>query len=103
MTVYRRRLLCFALALSLLISLIPAGTGLRSAAYAASKRLGITTDKVNIRYGPSTGEKIMFTAPAGHVFTIKETTGKDLYDVKRDRGNNIDTSQDFNEITNAAL
>jgi hypothetical protein len=36
-------------------------------------------------------------------FTIKETTGKDLYDVKRDRGNNIDTSQDFNEITNAAL
>ena len=35
-------------------------------------------------------------------FTIKETTGKNLYDVKMDRGSNIDTSQDFNEITNAA-
>jgi hypothetical protein len=35
-------------------------------------------------------------------FTIKETTGRDLYDVKMDRGNDIDTSQDFNEITNAA-
>lgn len=35
-------------------------------------------------------------------YTIKETTGRNLYDVKVDRGNNIDTSQDFNEITNAA-
>ena len=35
-------------------------------------------------------------------YTIKETTGRDLYDVKVDRGDNIDTSQDFNEITNAA-
>lgn len=35
-------------------------------------------------------------------FTIKETTGRNLYDVKMDRRNNIDTSQDFNEITNAA-
>lgn len=35
-------------------------------------------------------------------FTIKETTGRNLYDVKMDRGDNIDTSQDFNEITNAA-
>ena len=35
-------------------------------------------------------------------FTIKETTGRDLYDVKMDRGDRIDTSQDFNEITNAA-
>ena len=35
-------------------------------------------------------------------FTIKESTGRNLYDVKMDRGNNIDTSQDFNEITNAA-
>lgn len=35
-------------------------------------------------------------------YTIKETTGRDLYDVKVDRRDNIDTSQDFNEITNAA-
>lgn len=35
-------------------------------------------------------------------FTIKETTGRNLYDVKMDRGDNIDSSQDFNEITNAA-
>lgn len=35
-------------------------------------------------------------------FTIKEDTGRNLYDVKMERRNNIDTSQDFNEITNAA-
>lgn len=35
-------------------------------------------------------------------FTIKESTGRNLYDVKMDRGSNIDSSQDFNEITNAA-
>lgn len=35
-------------------------------------------------------------------FTIKESTGRNLYDVKMDRRDNIDTSQDFNEITNAA-
>ena len=35
-------------------------------------------------------------------YTIKETTGRNLYDVKVDRGDNIDTSQDFNEITKAA-
>lgn len=34
--------------------------------------------------------------------TIKETTGKNLYDVKRTR-EDIDTSQDFDEITNAAI
>ena len=35
-------------------------------------------------------------------YTIKEDTGRNLYDVKVERRNNIDTSQDFNEITNAA-
>ena len=35
-------------------------------------------------------------------YTIKETTGRNLYDVKVDRKDNIDSSQDFNEITNAA-
>ncbi len=35
-------------------------------------------------------------------YTIKEATGRNLYDVKADRGNSIDSSQDFNEITNAA-
>lgn len=72
MTVYRRRLLCFALALSLLLSLIPAGMGRDTAAYAESQRLGITLDKVNVRYGASTSEKIMFTLPANHVCIIKE-------------------------------
>ena len=35
-------------------------------------------------------------------FTIKETTGRNLYDVKMKRKDNIDTSQDFNEITKSA-
>ena len=35
-------------------------------------------------------------------YTIKESTGRNLYDVKVDRKDNIDSSQDFNEITNAA-
>lgn len=34
-------------------------------------------------------------------YTIKETTGRNLYDVKVEK-KNIDSSQDFNEITNAA-
>ena len=40
MTVNRRRLVCFALALSLLLSLIPTGMGKRPAALAETKRLG---------------------------------------------------------------
>lgn len=36
-------------------------------------------------------------------FTVKETTGRDLYDVKVNRKDRIDSSQDFNEITNASL
>ena len=48
MTVYRRRLLCLALALSMIITLIPAATGSNtSAARAATVRKGITlVDKV---------------------------------------------------------
>ena len=71
MTVYRRRLVCFALALSLLCSLIPAGIG-RDTALAEPVQLGITLDKVNVRYGPSTSEKIMFSLPKDHVCTIRE-------------------------------
>ena len=71
MTVYRRRLLCFSLALSLLLSLIPAGMGRVTAARAETK-LGITLDKVNVRYGPSTSEKIIFSLPKDHVCTIRD-------------------------------
>ena len=71
MTVYRRRLVCLALALSLLLSLIPAGMG-RDTAARAENKLGITLDKVNVRYGPSTGEKIMFSLPKDHVCIIRE-------------------------------
>ena len=35
-------------------------------------------------------------------FTVKRTTGEDLYDVKLNRGDNIDTSQDINEILNGS-
>ena len=70
MTVNRRRLVCFALALSLLLSLIPTGIGRRPAALAETKRLGITLDKVNMRYGAGTGEKIAFSLPKDHVCEI---------------------------------
>ena len=75
MTVNRRRMLCLALALGMLLSLIPSGLSGHLPALAAGQRLGITTmDKVNVRYGPATNEKIMFTAPKDHVCIIKETT-----------------------------
>ena len=71
MTVYRRRLLCLALALSIMITLIPAVTGTRSSAAAEKERMGITlADKVNLRYGAGSGEKIIFSLPANHVCTI---------------------------------
>jgi peptidoglycan hydrolase-like protein with peptidoglycan-binding domain len=70
MTVNRRRLVCFALALSLLLSLIPTGIGRHPAALAETKRLGITLDKVNMRYGAGTGEKIAFSLPKDHVCEI---------------------------------
>ena len=71
MTVYRRRLLCLALALSLLITLIPAATGSNTSARAESERMGITlSDKVNLRYGAGGDQKIYFKLPANHVCTI---------------------------------
>ena len=70
MTVNRRRLVCFALALSLLLSLIPTVIGRHPAALAETKRLGITLDKVNMRYGAGTGEKIAFSLPKDHVCEI---------------------------------
>ena len=71
MTVYRRRLLCLALALSLLITLIPAATGSQTSALAESERMGITlADKVNLRYGAGGDQKIYFKLPANHVCTI---------------------------------
>ena len=71
MTVYRR-LLCFALMLSMLLSLIPAGMGRDTAALAETTRLGITLDKVNVRYGASTSEKIIFSLPKGHICIIRD-------------------------------
>ena len=73
MTVYRRRLLCFALVLSMLLTLIPAATGSRTSAYAEADRKGITLDKVNMRYGAGSDQKIAFTLPANHVCTILDT------------------------------
>ena len=74
MTVYRRRLLCLALALSIMITLIPAVTGTLSSAAAEKERMGITlADKVNLRYGAGSGEKIIFSLPANHVCTIVGT------------------------------
>ena len=72
MTVYRRRLLGLVLALSLLLSLLPAGIGHDTNALADNPRLGITLDKVNVRYGASTGAKIIFSLPANHVCVILE-------------------------------
>jgi hypothetical protein len=37
------------------------------------------------------------------LFVVKSETGRNLYEVKRNMGNNINTSQDFNEIINSAL
>ena len=80
MTVNRRRLLCLALALSLLITLIPAATGSHTSARAETKRMGITLDTVNVRYGAGTGEKIIFALPKDHVCEILDTKKvKDLH------------------------
>ena len=73
MSVYRR-LLCTALALCLMITLLPV-TGSRTAARAETKRYGYTTmDKVNARHGAGTDKKIAFSLPANHVCEILETT-----------------------------
>ena len=72
MTVYRR-IFCLAAALCLMITLIPSATGTMTDARADSTRFGITLDKVNARYGPSTGEKIAFKLEASTVCEIVET------------------------------
>ena len=64
----KRRAVCLLLVLGLLFSLN--GSGLFSAG-ADSATLGMTTaDKVVLRYGPSTSEKIIFYLPANYVCTI---------------------------------
>ena len=74
MTMHRRRLLCFALALTMMIALIPAATGSISAARAETKRLGITlTDKVNTRWGAGGDKDIAFVLPVNHVCEILDT------------------------------
>ena len=73
MTINRRRILCLALALGILFSLVPAEMGGQPAARAETQRMGITTDKVNVRYGASKKAKIAFELPADHVCVIKDT------------------------------
>ena len=92
MTVYRRRLLCLALALSILISLVPAATGSYTAARAETERMGITLmDKVNVRYGAGTSEKIIFSLPANHICTILDV--KTVQKVRWYRVETIDPSR----------
>ena len=93
MTLYRRRLLCLALALSMIITLIPAATGSHtSSAQAATVRKGITlVDKVNVRYGAGTNEKIIFALPANHVCDILEV--KTVQKVRWYRVETIDPSR----------
>ena len=69
-----RRLLCLALVLGLLCTLVPSGQFSPSSALAEGERKGITLkDKVHMRYGASTGAKIVFDLPANHLCTILET------------------------------
>ncbi len=91
MTVYRRRLLCLALALSMMITLIPAATGSQTSARAETKRMGITLDTVNVRYGAGTGEKIIFALPKDHVCEILDT--KKVQGIKWYRVETIDPSR----------
>ena len=91
MTMYRRRLVCFALALCLLISLVPAGIARDTVALAEITRLGITLDTVNMRYGASTGAKIAFSLPKDHVCVILEE--KDAEKIHWYRVQTIDPSR----------
>ena len=92
MTMYRRRLLCLILVLSMIITLVPAATGSNTAARAASVRKGITLmDKVNVRYGAGTNEKIIFSLPANHVCDILEV--KTVQKVRWYRVETIDPSR----------
>ena len=71
MTVYRR-ILCLAAALCLMLTLIPSAAGTIPGARAEGERFGVTLDKVNVRYGPSTGDKIAFRLEANTVCEIRE-------------------------------
>ena len=71
MTGKRCRLLCLALALCMMITLIPAAAGNPTSARADSTRMGITLmDNVNVRYGAGTNEKLACTLPINHVCEI---------------------------------
>ena len=92
MTDKRCRLLCLALALCMMITLIPSATGSLTSARADTKRMGITLmDKVNLRYGAGTNEKIAFTLPANHVCEI--ISDKVVNGVRWYRVNTIDPSR----------
>ena len=70
MTMYRR-LICLAVALCMILALIPAATGTLTAARAESKRYGITLKgPVHTRYGPN--DKIAFDLPVDFVAEIRE-------------------------------
>lgn len=71
----RRRLTCLALVLALMLSLIPAGRTGSTAALADGDRVGYTTkEKVNLRYGASSGAKIVVQIPAkNQICKIKDT------------------------------
>ena len=69
MTVYRR-ILCLAAALCLMLTLIPSATGTLPGARAEGERFGVTLDKVNVRYGPSTGDKIAFRLEADFLILL---------------------------------
>lgn len=68
-----RRLISFALAFCLLLTLIPAATGTLSGARAEGKRYGVTLDKVNTRVGAGTDQKLAFKLPKNFVCEIRET------------------------------
>ena len=67
-----RRLICLAVALCMILTLIPSATGTLSAARADSKQYGITLKgPVHTRYAPE--DKIAFDLPADFVAEIRDT------------------------------
>ena len=76
MTVYRR-LICLAVALCLLLTLIPSVTGTLMSAGAETKRYGVTQTKtakeVNTRVGAGLDQKLAFRLPDNFVCEIRET------------------------------
>ena len=67
-----RRMLCLALALCMMITLLPSLSSRTTAL--AETRLGVTKDKVNMRYGAGTDQKIVFSLPKDLVCEIVGTT-----------------------------